>query len=768
MAHTPNRNRQTLSRKPAKSTKPRNHAPRPGLTLAIYVATIFLSAALLFAVQPMFAKLVLPRLGGSPSVWSVAMVFFQAALLAGYAYAHFLMRAVAPRTAVIVHIVVMVVAALWLPLSIAAGWGRPPASGEAFWLLGLFTVSIGLPFFALAANAPLLQAWFARAGHPSAGDPYFLYAASNVGSFLALLSYPFAVEPFTRLGDQTRTWSVLFGLLIVLIAACGWILWRSRGRLPATPRSRGRDKAPTKRDALVWIALAAIPSGLLVAVTAHISTDVAAVPLLWVIPLALYLATFVIVFAKRPLISHEYAVIAQPVVIVILVAAWVLDFSVDLTVLIVIHLAAFFVTALVCHGELARRRPPARYLTAFYLWMSAGGMVGGIAAGLIAPYVFNSITEYPLLIILACLARPGFEIPRDPRMRAFWIVAILIGIALALFGLGRGRPPSLPDYPPFNWLTEEHVFGAIIIALLAAAIRYWRAPLKFAAAIALTFLVAHLYQYDPTRQSFRSFFGVFKTYESSTGHYRVLMHGTTIHGVERIRDDFGQPITGRPVPLSYYHDRSGIGRAVKAVRERKNAPIRMAVVGLGAGSSACLVEAREELIFYEIDPLSVRIARDPAYFHYLQRCAPTAEIVLGDARLTLADAADGQYDAIVRRCIFVGRDPDPSSHPRGRRDLRQEARAARCRDLPRVEPALGARVGSGGHRQGERPRGAVVARRRGDRQGLHVRHDHGGGGARRRRLRRARQGRRMGAGRSRSGAVGVDRRLFQHHRGYAA
>ena len=615
--------------------------------LAVYVAAIFLSAALLFEVQPMFTKLVLPRLGGSPSVWSVAMVFFQAALLAGYAYAHFLMRFVPARNAVIVHIIVMAVAVLWLPLSIASGWGRPPASGEAFWLLGLFAVSIGMPFFALAANAPLLQAWFARSGHPSAGDPYFLYAASNVGSFLALLSYPFVIEPFTRLGDQTRLWSVLFGLLIVLIAACGWILRQSRGRLLAVPRVRGRDQAPTTRDALIWIALAAIPSGLLVAVTAHISTDVAAVPLLWVIPLALYLATFAIVFAKRPLIPHEYAVMAQPVVIVILVAAWVTDFSLDITVLIAIHLAAFFVTALVCHGELARRRPPARYLTQFYLWMSAGGMIGGIAAGLIAPHAFNSIAEYPLLIILACLCRPGFEIPRDPRMRAFWIVVILLGIALAVFGLGRGRPPSLPDYPPFNWLTEEQAFNAIVIAILAVAVWYWRTPVRFAAAVALTFLVAQLYQYDPSRQSFRSFFGVFKIYESPAGLYRVLMHGTTIHGVERVRDDFGKPIDGRPVPLSYYHERSGIGRAVKAVRERKKAPIRMAVVGLGAGSSACLVEAREGLTFYEIDPLAVHIARDPNLFHYLQRCAPAVEIVLGDARLTLADAADGQYDAIV-------------------------------------------------------------------------------------------------------------------------
>src|SRR5258705_10221823 len=199
--------------------------------LATYTVAIFVSAALLFVVQPMFTKMVLPRLGGAPSVWSVAMVFFQAALLAGYAYAHLLTRYAPGRTSVLIHLAVMIVASLTLPLSIASGWGRPPEVGEAFWLLGLFAVSIGLPFFALAANSPLLQAWFARTDHPAAKDPYFLYAASNVGSFLALVSYPVAVEPFVRLGDQTRFWSLGFYVLIALIAACGLLLWRSPGKI---------------------------------------------------------------------------------------------------------------------------------------------------------------------------------------------------------------------------------------------------------------------------------------------------------------------------------------------------------------------------------------------------------------------------------------------------------------------------------------------------------------------------------------------------------
>ena len=292
----------------------------PGLLLGVFGSAIFLSAALLFVVQPMFTKMVLPNLGGSPSVWSVAMVFFQATLLAGYAYAHALTRLLPTRLAVPLHLALMILATFALPLAIAAGWGRPPSEGATGWLLGLFAVSIGLPFLALSANGPLLQAWFARTGHHAARDPYFLYAASNVGSFLALLSYPFLIEPFTRLGDQTWAWSVGFYLLIALIAASGLLLLRSPNALPLPADGASEEAAPTWRNAATWVALAAVPSALLIAVTAHISTDVAAVPLLWVVPLALYLATFVIVFQTRPILPHRWMVLVQPLAIVGLVA----------------------------------------------------------------------------------------------------------------------------------------------------------------------------------------------------------------------------------------------------------------------------------------------------------------------------------------------------------------------------------------------------------------------------------------------------------------
>jgi hypothetical protein len=291
-------------------------AHRDRLVLTVYTASIFVSALLLFSVQPLFTKLVLPRLGGSPAVWSVAMVFFQSLLLAGYAYAHYLTQIRSCTVAVAVHLALLVIAWLTLPLSVAGGWGEPPTSGYAFWLLGLFAVSIGLPFFALAANNPLLQAWFVRTGHPDGPDPYFLYASSNIGSFLALLSYPVLLEPMFTLRTQNLLWSTGYGVLIVLIAGCGWLLLTSPATAAVDRTAKDREAPPPPWALRArWIFLAAVPSGLLIAVTAHISTDVAAAPLLWVLPLSLYLLTWVLVFQSHPLLPHRWMLMAQPLAV---------------------------------------------------------------------------------------------------------------------------------------------------------------------------------------------------------------------------------------------------------------------------------------------------------------------------------------------------------------------------------------------------------------------------------------------------------------------
>jgi hypothetical protein len=612
------------------------------LLLTAFIAAIFLSAVLLFAVQPMFTKMVLPRLGGAAAVWSVALVFFQTTLLAGYAYTHLLTRFAPGRTSVIIHLGLMVVACFALPLHITSGWGRPPPEGEAFWLLGLFTVSIGLPFFALAANAPLLQAWFVRTGHPDAKEPYFLYAASNVGSFLALLSYPVAVEPFVRLGAQTWIWTVGFYVLIVLIVGCGVLLLRSPNQVVSEVTARPDDATarpeeaapPTWGDVTFWVALTAVPSGLLIAVTAHIATDVAAVALFWVVPLALYLMTFVIVFQARPLIPHWLVVKIQPIFVLLLIAGFILDSRESIITTIVLHLSVFFVCVLMCHGELARRRPAPQYLTSYYMWMSVGGMIGGVTTGLFAPWIFNWVMEYPLLLVLVVLCRPGLSFPAKGTGQYSLFAALGVG-ALLMIGAAA-----------FDLWPDATIYTVMIGVLLGLTVHYWGAPLPFAAIVAFVLVVNH--QINETSNSYRvrNFFGVLNATETWDGMYRVLMQGSTGQGAQRIRDDNGKPLTGRPEMISEFYAGGGIAQTFDAVRARIGGPTNVAVIGLGTGSLACTVRRGDALTYYELDPDVVRIARNPKLFNFISACAPDIKIVIGDARLTLADASDGSYDLI--------------------------------------------------------------------------------------------------------------------------
>lgn len=563
-------------------------ARRMSVVLPVFAGTIFLSAFLLFGIQPMFAKMVLPKLGGSPAVWSTAMVFFQAMLLAGYAYAHWLVSRFSVRRAALIHIALMiVVVATSLPIGIAAGFERPPQQGEFAWLLLLFAASVGLPFFAVSANGPLLQAWFARTGHAQARDPYFLYAASNIGSFLALLAYPFAVEPTLRLVTQASAWAWGFGLLLAGITACAG--------LSVGPSTSGRNATPlvaepvTAGRKLHWLFLAFVPSGLLVAVTAHISTDVAAGPLLWVAPLALFLLTFVIVFQRKPLLRHGWMLNAQLLLVLGYMALTVLGLRLDWGVELVLHLSMLFVTAMVAHGELARLRPSAAGLTGFYLWMSLGGVLGGVFAALLAPLLFNSVAEYPLLIVAGVLCRPGFTSIRPSRLQG----TALAGLAIA--GLG-------------------------------------------------TQVVSEASRTDMVR----SFFGVHRITETTDGRFRVLSHGSTVHGAQRLRQDDGTPVSGRPEPLTYYYTGGGIADGIDSVRQAKGSKLgAVAAIGVGTGSLACQARAGEDWRFYEIDPAVIKIATDPARFGFFAACAPTPTFVIGDARLTLADARDGSLDLIV-------------------------------------------------------------------------------------------------------------------------
>jgi len=627
---------------PMPSAADQTSISRNRLILIVYTAAIFTSALLLFSVQPLFTKMVLPRLGGSPAVWSVAMVFFQSLLLGGYAYAHYLMQVRNRIVPVAAHLLLLVVALLTLPLSIANGWGEPPTSGYAFWLLGLFAVSIGLPFFALAANNPLLQAWFVRTGHPNGPDPYFLYASSNIGSFLALLSYPVLLEPMFTLRTQNLIWTSLYGLLILLIAACGALLLRSPANVVAEQNDDADAPAPDWALRARWIFLAAVPSGLLIAVTAHISTDVAAAPLLWVLPLSLYLLTWVLVFQSRPLLPHKWVLMLQPLAIAGVIVLLAVGGEQNLLLTLGGHLLCFFVIAMACHGELARTRPASNYLTGFYVALSFGGMVGGLFAGLIAPYTFSWIAEYPILIALAVLCRP----PADERLSQWsrWYWPLLAATAMALI------VPSYSGGKVFTWLDDQRVYviSGVAIAGMILAILLKADRAKLAGVVILALVLIRVYPADDGRvETVRSFFGVHKIVVTSNGQYHVLMHGTTIHGAEKFRNDDTSPVTGRPEAITYYHKDGGIGQAISAIRARKGGPIRVAVIGLGAGTLTCASEPGEDWKFFEIDQTMVDTARDPRYFTFIQNCEPDLKPVIGDARLTFAKEPDGVYDLII-------------------------------------------------------------------------------------------------------------------------
>jgi hypothetical protein len=611
-------------------------APRQlTLVVATFTGAIFLSAALLFAVQPMFTKIVLPRFGGSPSVWAVAMVFFQGILLFGYAYADALTRFAGRRLALPIHLGVMMGGAMFLPLSIAEGWGMPTPGREEMFLLGLFAVSIGFPFFALSANGPLLQAWFARSGHPDGQNPYFLYAASNIGSLLALFAYPIVAEPLSTLSFQVDLWRYGYYLLIVLIALCGAFVF-TRSATGAL-RTVTTEAAPSTRTMVHWVAIAFVPSALMVAVTTHVTTDVAAAPFLWVLPLSLYLITFILVFSERVWIPSKLLLAVQPPLMALVVLTLALDVRTWLTIDVALHLLFFFVTAMICHGQLSATRPAAAYLTRFYFCMSLGGVLGGIFSGLLAPNVFSWIAEYPILIVAAALARPDMLRPQRREALIYGGLAALVLIAV-LPGLQQG----FSVVPPYNVLV-----WACAIALIAIAVLSRRFPLRIALAVAAVFVITRVYPPNVRQlETVRSFFGVHKIEVTPDGRFRTLRHGMELHGAQRLTTDDGKPVSGKPELSTYYHRESPIAEVIEAVQDKKGSPASMAVIGLGAGLVACLARPQDRLDYYEIDADVIRIARDPKRFTFIRDCKPETKIVLGDARLTLAAATDARYDVI--------------------------------------------------------------------------------------------------------------------------
>jgi spermidine synthase len=599
--------------------------------LAVYAAAVFTSAFLLFLVQPMFGKMVLPLLGGSPAVWNACMLFFQAALLGGYLYAHVTSRRLAPRGQAALHLGLLAAAAIVLPIGVGAA---APEGGAAPvpWLLMLMATTVGLPFFVLSGTGPMLQRWFAGTGHPAAANPYWLYAASNLGSMLGLLGYPFLVEPRLRLAEQSGGWALGYALLGLLIAGCAAAVWRA----PAGPSAAAEEEAAarvTARKRATWTAFAFIPSSLLLGVTAYVSTDLTPAPLLWVIPLALYLLSFTLVFAPRTLIPHRLMVAVQPSFLAVAAILLLHGFVSKPVMALPLHYAALFATAMVCHGELARRRPAVRHLTEFYLWISVGGVLGGIFNVLVAPVVFPRVWEYPLVLALACLARPWPEKWRDVGSEAGTALAA-VAFAGMLVAVAR---------PDFMGIPTALAVVAIGVVVQLIGLFLGSNPLWLGLCLGLLLLVrtVETVRNEDALLAERSFYGHYRVYVSGVvDRYNVLTHGSTLHGAQSLDP-------GRRNDPSTYYLRSGplgwIFNGTPLLADHR----RVAVVGLGTGTAAAYAGEGEAWTFYEIDPGIERIARDRRYFTYLSDSPAQIRVVLGDARLSMAREAEPKYHMIL-------------------------------------------------------------------------------------------------------------------------
>ncbi len=504
------------------------------------------------------------------------------------------------------------------------------------WLLALMAATVGPPFFVLAGTGPLLQRWFARTGHRDAGDPYFLYAASNLGSALALLGYPFLLEPRLRLAEQSLAWTLGYALLGVLVAACAGVGLRGRGAVAAAEPAgeEEREAAPvTVRERALWTALAFAPSSLLLSVTTYITTDIAAAPLFWVVPLALYLLTFTVAFARRPVLPHAWMVRLQPVPVVAVAVITFLSLDYAATLVVPLHLAAFFLTAMVCHGELARRRPAVRHLTEFYLWISVGGVLGGAFNVLLAPVLFDHVVEYGIAMGAACALRPRRRGERGLAARVLdW------GVPLVFLGVLAAIVRS----PVFASPSVDLAFAATAGFVAVACILLARWPLRFGLAVGAVLVLGVLHEQRSGRVLLaeRTFFGRYTVLAvSDGGAYHSLVHGTTLHGAQSMVPGL------RREPLTYYRRGGPLGQVFASLPARPGRQV--AVVGLGTGTSAAYGAPGERWTYFEIDPAVVRIARDPRYFTYLADSRARTEVALGDARLSLARAPDASFDLIL-------------------------------------------------------------------------------------------------------------------------
>ena len=627
--------------------------------LPLLVLASLLSATLLFAVQPMAAKMALPLLGGSAGVWTTCMLFFQTGLLAGYGWAHVLGRRFALRTQVVLHGALAGAALLTLPPAIAATSLPPVDTSPAPWLLASLAMSFGLPYATLAATGPLLQRWLSGTNHKAAADPYFLYAASNAGSFLGLLAYPFVLERTLPLHaatpgpSQAGVWSLAFVALCVMVVASGtWAALRPAPQQSVADEPRGAGTAWSSR--FRWMALAFVPSSVVLGVTQYLTSDIAAIPLFWIVPLGIYLLTFVVAFSPRVRLSIPTTGVVLSLLLLVATAEFHEGARVFGRLIFALHLALLATVGLLCHGRLAADRPDRSRLTEYYLWIAVGGCLGGVFNAILAPVLFDSIAEYPIALVLA-----AFLVP-DPARRALtsrtrlasWSLdaaaALVVGSAAVVVGFLTPTTES-----GARWIVAVTIG---VPSLLTLAVIGW--PRRFAFALAALLAVTWMSVRTPwsALDRERTFYGVHRIVETTglgvpavdasgrrvvaAQKMHVLIDGVTRHGSQSL------DAKRRLIPTTYYHPSGPLGDIVRGLRER-GAIAEVALIGLGAGTAAAYGESGERFTYFEIDPSIARLARNPAFFTYLTDSRARVEIVLGDGRRRIAECADGRFDLIV-------------------------------------------------------------------------------------------------------------------------
>jgi hypothetical protein len=636
-----------------------------------FALTIFTGAFLLFQVQPLIGKYILPWFGGSPGVWTTCMLFFQMLLLGGYAYAHFVSRHLRPRTQAIVHLVLVAAALATLPITPAETW-KTHSSGDPTWhILALLAASLGLPYLVLATTGPLMQEWFRRTA-PGV-SPYRLYSLSNVGSLLALISYPFYFETrFTRQA-QAQFWS--WGLVVYALACafCAWRLWR----LPAATESAGANAAvaavtrPTPYQRLLWLCLPACASILLLAVTNKMCQDVAVIPFLWVLPLALYLLSFIISFDSPRWYSRFYYTIALVVTMVAVCQALIEGTDMAIVAQVVIYSSVLFVGCMVCHGELYRLKPDPSHLTSFYLMIAAGGAVGGLFVALVAPNLFTNFYEMHLSLALTVALLLAItlvdRLALSPRRWRMLFIVLALGAA---YGANRGlgwvviwlrdqdTAISQPIWRLWNWAHVQGVpwLGWALLAVLAVGVVLWRRrssqeldwhrPACGLLALGLGALIVALsFQIrDALRGSLhsaRNFYGVLSVFQYEQdrpeSHYYLLQHGRITHGIQFAAPDRAGMIT------SYFGSSSGLGLAMQHFPKKEGR--RIGLLGLGVGTIAAYGRDGDYMRIYEINPQVTDIAAKP--FTYLALSKAKTEVIMGDGRLSMEAEPPQQFDILI-------------------------------------------------------------------------------------------------------------------------